>query len=198
MASNRTEETVLELGCGQSKYSKYFPNRIAVDIVKRGGVDIVADSHHLPFISSRFSTVMTTEMLEHVHDPQRVVNEIERVLQPGGRLILTTRFLYPIHEAPFDYYRFTKYGLAHLFRNWSDVDIRADTSPFEGIGVMFQVMTYQSDFHGSKLIAGLCLMTAQILRFFDRLIIRQYGNYNRSVAETQIITSGYYVVAYRT
>src|SRR3990170_8870909 len=82
LSSHKTQEHVLDLGCGISRYLIYFPNRIGLDSSKRNGVDIVADAHHLPFVSSSFSTVLTTEMLEHVKDPQRVIDEIERVLRP--------------------------------------------------------------------------------------------------------------------
>ena len=191
----KTEEQILDLGCGRSKYSKFFPNRIGLDHCSGKGVNVIGDAHNLPFSSSSFSSVLSTEMLEHVQDPQRVVNEIERVLEPGGTVILTTRFVFPIHEAPHDYYRFTRYGLAYLFRNWSDVEIHAETASFEGIAVLFQRMGYQSDFYASKAIKGLCFVVARILRWGDVLVRKQYGNYNRNSPEGNIISSGYYVLA---
>jgi SAM-dependent methyltransferase len=197
LRAHSTQERVLDLGCGSTRYSVYFPNRIGLDFQRRKGVDIVADAHNLPFERSSFSAVLTTEMLEHVKDPQRVVDEIQRILRPGGKVILTTRFVFPIHDAPFDFYRFTKYGLAHLLRNWVNVEIQCDTTPFEGIGVLFQRMAYQSDFHGSKLVTAGCLLTAQLVRLLDKLVKKQYGDYDRNVIESEIITSGYHVVAYR-
>ena len=166
-----------------------------MDLVRRKGVNVMADAHSLPFSSSSFPVVLSTEMLEHVKEPQRVIDEIQRVLRPGGKIILTTRFVFPIHEAPTDFYRFTKYGLAHLFRNWNNVQIQPDTAPFEGIGVLFQRMADQTDFHGSKLITGACLIAAKLIRMLDRLVKKQYGNYARTTSETEIITSGYFVIA---
>ncbi len=197
MSDHRTNECVLDLGCGDSRYSRYFPNRIGLDHSMQEGVNIVGDAHHLPFSSSSFSMILTTEMLEHVHDPQQVIDEIERVLRPGGKVILTTRFVFPIHEAPLDFYRFTKYGLAHLFRKWGEIEIRPETNPFEGIGVLFQRMAYQSDFRGSKLISYSCLLLARFVSILDVLVTRQYGDIKRKSSETEIITSGYYLVAHK-
>jgi len=195
MAAHATSERALDLGCGTARYSSYFPNSLALDIQKRKGVHIVADAHSLPFGSSAFSLVISTEMLEHVKDPQHVIDEIQRVLKPGGKLILTTRFLYPIHDAPGDFFRFTKYGLAHLFRSWEGVEITPDTRPFETIGVLFQVMAFQSDFRGSKLVSAACFIAAKLLKKMHGFIVRQYGDYSRTILESEILTSGYYVVA---
>ncbi len=197
MADQKTTECVLDLGCGDSRYSHYFPNRIGLDHSMQEGVNIIGDAHHLPFSSSSFSVILTTEMLEHVHDPQKVIDEIQRVLRPGGKVILTTRFVFPIHEAPMDFYRFTKYGLAYLFRKWVKVEIRPESHPFEGIGVLFQRMAYQSDFRGSKLISYACLLLARFMSILDILVTRQYGDIRRQTLETEIITSGYYLIAHK-
>jgi SAM-dependent methyltransferase len=197
MAENRTEKNVLDIGCGESRYSHYFPNRLGVDFTRKKGVNVLADAHALPFQSSYFSMALSTEMLEHVKDPQRVVDEIARVLQPGGKLILTTRFVFPIHEAPFDFFRFTKYGLAHIFRKWMNVEIKTDTASFETIGILFERMAFQNDFRGSRFVTTACLLAAKFLPSLDRLVKRQYGDYKRKQKETGIIASGYYVIAYK-
>lgn len=198
IASQGTAELVLDLGCANSRYARHFPNRIGIDIIQGRGVDVVGDAHHIPIKSSSFSVVLTTEMLEHVQNPQAVINEIERILKPGGKVILTTRFLFPIHEAPFDFFRFTKYGLKHLFRHWAHVEVKNDTKPFEGLGVLFQRMAFQSDFRGSKMMTFICLLTAQMLRLCDALVKAQYGDYARRVSENEIITNGYHVVAVKS
>ena len=195
LEQHRTDSQVLDLGCGRSRYTELFPNRIGFDITRDRGVDVVGDAHHLPFRSGQFSTVLATEMLEHVVDPQRVVSEMLRVARVGGKVILTTRFVFPIHEAPHDYFRFTKYGLAHLFRNCPDVQIQQEASSFETIAILLQRIAYQSDFHGATFTKGMCLLSARFLRIGNRLLKGQYGSYNRKQKETDIMPSGYYVVA---
>lgn len=190
-----TEEPVLDLGCADSRYARYFPRRTGLDVVPGRGVQVVADAHSLPFRRDAFSFVLCTEMLEHARDPQRVIDEMRRVLLPEGKLLLTTRFLFPIHEAPTDYFRFTKYGLRELFRQWTEVEIREDTLPFETLGVLVRRLVLQSDLRLGRASALVLLLAARLLPLGDRLIRREYGDYARSVGESRILTSGYHVAA---
>lgn len=77
----------------------------------RTSPDVFADAKAIPFAEGTFDTVLLLEVLEHVRDPDRVLQEIARVLKPAGRLLLSTPFLYPLHDAPHDYQRYTEYGL---------------------------------------------------------------------------------------
>jgi len=72
---------------------------------------VFADAAHLPFPNGGFDGVICLEVLEHVPDPATVMKEIERVLKPGGRAWISMPFLYPLHDAPFDFQRYTEYGL---------------------------------------------------------------------------------------
>jgi SAM-dependent methyltransferase len=72
---------------------------------------VFADAVHLPFPNGSFNAVICLEVLEHVPDPAIVVNEIARVLTPGGRAWISMPFLYPLHDAPFDFQRYTEFGL---------------------------------------------------------------------------------------
>lgn len=78
--------------------------------------DVFADGASLPFGEGTFDTVLLLEVLEHVSLPERVLAEIGRVLAPGGVLLLSMPFLYPLHDAPHDYQRLTAYGLQHAVR----------------------------------------------------------------------------------
>ena len=62
-------------------------------------------------------------MLEHVAAPERAIAELHRVLAPGGALVLSTPFVFEIHEAPHDYYRFTEHGLRQLLRGFARCEI---------------------------------------------------------------------------
>ena len=117
LAPHATEGQVLDIGSGGSSYGKYFPNRLTVDIDPARKPEIVADAHELPFPDGKFAVILCTEVLEHLSNPPKAIAEMRRVLKPGGKLILTTRFMYPLHDIPHDYFRYTRYGLEHLFEN---------------------------------------------------------------------------------
>jgi SAM-dependent methyltransferase len=134
--SQASTEKTLDLGCGPSPYAKWFPDRVGADFVARPGVHVRSDAHLLPFATEQFGIVLCTEVLEHVCEPSQVIAEIGRVLKPGGTCILTTRFCYPIHDAPRDFYRFTSFSLRYLFRQWDLVELAADTSAPETLSLM--------------------------------------------------------------
>ena len=74
-------------------------------------VQVFGDGAHLPVRDGSVDTVLSTEVLEHVPDPQALVVEMARVLRPGGKLLLTVPFIQPLHELPSDFYRFTPSSL---------------------------------------------------------------------------------------
>jgi SAM-dependent methyltransferase len=78
--------------------------------------DVAADAHHLPFADASFDAVVSFNTFEHLSDPDRATAQIFRVLKPGGRLVVHTAFLQPVHEPPHHSYNITEYGLRHRFR----------------------------------------------------------------------------------
>lgn len=112
--------TLLDAGSGRSPYKKELQARgvqvVSIDVEDRAGeIDHVTDIQDMPPIAdSSMDVVLCTQVLEHVPRPWDAVREIERVLKPGGTLILSVPHLSLIHEAPHDYYRYTRYGLTSM------------------------------------------------------------------------------------
>lgn len=107
---------VLDLGAGLRPFADLIPGRtVALDYRARPDLDLIGDAHRLPFADGSVDAVVCTEVFEHLLDPPAAAGEIVRVLRPGGRLVLTTRFCFPLHDRPADYWRFTSYTLARLF-----------------------------------------------------------------------------------
>jgi SAM-dependent methyltransferase len=80
---------------------------IGCDIQEGLGVDRIEDIHHLSFEDESVGTVVALETLEHVADPIRAVQEMYRVLRPGGIMAISSLMFFPIHDHPWDYWRFT-------------------------------------------------------------------------------------------
>jgi len=114
------KDRVLDLGCGEQPYasivkekaSEYFGMDVMVRDTKRP--DVCADSLSLPFKGHSFDTVLCTQVLEHVKDPFILFHQVSRVLKDAGCLILTAPQAWPLHEEPYDFFRYTKYGLTEL------------------------------------------------------------------------------------
>lgn len=193
----RTEARVLDLGCGNSPYASLFPNRMCLDLRRKPGAAVVGDAHRLPFAPGSFDLIISTEMLEHTVEPQRIVDEIRRVLRPGGRLLLTTRFVFPLHDVPGDYFRFTNYGLAHLFRDWSEATVEAEATTMESMAVLLQRLAIQCEFRSSRLIRLVLFLAARLVARLGWLITRQYGNSVRTEPVPEMLVTGWHVSAVR-
>jgi SAM-dependent methyltransferase len=89
---------------------------IGCDIQEGLGVDRIEDIHALTFPDASVGTIICLETLEHVADPLRAVEEMHRVLQPGGVLAISSLMFFPIHAHPWDYWRFTPEGFELLLR----------------------------------------------------------------------------------
>ena len=194
LAEYATTEKILDLGSGGSSYQRYFPNRLTVDIDPLRKPDIVADAHHLPFKDEEFTFVLCTEMLEHVQDPFQVEKEIRRITAKGGTLLLTTRFTFPLHDVPHDYWRYTKYGLRRLFSEWEVLELRGETETFSTIGALLQRISFQTKLHLNKPMKALLEVLIWMFDHLNWLIVKEYGNIEKTRPETEIMPTGYYLV----
>ena len=117
-------ELVLDAGAGRAPYRELFAHAryetadfMAVKGKKYVQPDYVCDLAEIPVEDARFDHVLLTQVLEHLPEPARVLGELHRVLKPGGTLWLTAPFFYAEHERPYDFYRYTQYGLRHLLES---------------------------------------------------------------------------------
>lgn len=101
--------------------------------------EVFADAAHCPFADHSFDCVLLLEVLEHVAQPAAVMAEIHRVLKPGGTLLLSMPFLYPLHDAPHDYQRYTAPGLrlALTRAGFDVVDLQPRNRGFHAAGLLF-------------------------------------------------------------
>lgn len=199
LRSHSTDGRVLDIGGGRvstnHSYSEIFPNRFSVDIDPERKPDVVGDAHSLPVEDSSFDVVLCTEVLEHLHTPQKAIDEMYRVLKPGGKLILTTRFMYPLHDVPHDYFRYTLFGLKHLFKNWSNVEVLPETKSFVALAAVLQRIIFQTDLRGGKFTKLIIWFLVCIVKKSEWLIKKEYGDIKKTQEISPFITTGYYVVA---
>lgn len=185
----------LDIGCGKGLYRKYFPNSIGIDIKKTPAVDFVIDAHNLSiFQDEEFDNILCVEVLEHLYSTERAISEMYRVLKKNGILILTTRFIFPLHDIPIDYYRFTKYGLKHLLKDFKIIEIKEEANTLETLAVLFQRIGFQCETLYFPLFRYLWFILAKISKMFSFIITEQSGEMgNKEKKVKNIITSGYYV-----
>ena len=114
---------LLDVGCGSMPYRDLFPQIIdyhGLEINQRHSdfqdyATFWYDGGVIPLSNSTYQSVLCSQVLEHSEDPALTLSEINRILVVGGRLILTMPFIWPEHEKPFDFQRFTSFGIkSHL------------------------------------------------------------------------------------
>jgi len=119
---------VLIVGAGFVDYKKLLFNAASVlvtDIEKyHANIDGVADIQNLPYQDKCFDCVIAIEVLEHVADSKAAVSELYRVLRDGGEAVLTIPYMFRVHADPYDYYRFTRFGLQALFSSFESLSIK--------------------------------------------------------------------------
>ncbi len=112
---------VLDAGAGRGPYRRLFSHAHyeASDFVQPAGtrvpLDYVCDVTDLPVEDGRYDRVVFNQVLEHLPDPPAALAELHRVTTAGGLLFCSVPLFYAEHQAPHDYYRYTQYGLRHLF-----------------------------------------------------------------------------------
>ncbi len=123
---------MLDLGCADKPFeeffSKYISSYIGVDwtnCLHGSKADIVANlNEKLPIEDDFADTIVSLNVLEHLYDPQGFLKESFRVLKDDGTIILHIPFMWWVHEAPHDYFRYTPYGLRYLLSEAGYTDIK--------------------------------------------------------------------------
>lgn len=113
---------VLDAGAGEAPYARWFLRQryVGVDLAigdphwDYSRLDVITDLAALPFPDGCFDACLNVVTLEHLREPARALAEMARVLKPGARLLLVVPQDWEVHQAPHDYYRFTRYGVRHL------------------------------------------------------------------------------------
>jgi SAM-dependent methyltransferase len=113
---------VLDAGAGEGRYAHYFAAQryCGVDLAvgdaawNYSRLDTVADLTELPFRAGAFAAALHIVTIEHLREPGAALAEMARTLEPGGLLLLAAPHEWEVHQAPHDYFRYTRYGLRYL------------------------------------------------------------------------------------
>jgi SAM-dependent methyltransferase len=174
-------ESLIEETCARKQFKK-----TSMDISPDRRPDIVCDVCQMTFKSS-FDVVVMAEVLEHVRRPNTACQKIYEALRPGGRVIITTPFIFPLHDRPHDYWRFTRYGLEYLLDEvgFSEISIRERNSWGEAVAVLlWRVVNTPGYPRLAKYSMGLtALLFSPIGRFVSRIWPHDF------------LTTGYHVSA---
>lgn len=176
--------TIVDIGCSDMNVKKYLDksriNYIGIDYPDTAtnwygtNPDIFADGHCLPLPDAQVDGAICSQVLEHVIRPDDFLSEIYRVLKPGANLILAIPFMYPIHDSPRDFHRWTVFGLSNLcaatgFKISNKVHL---SSPPETLALLLNVALgkYFSDSISKKNLVTLLLPIFPVFCLINNLL----------------------------
>jgi SAM-dependent methyltransferase len=132
-----SDSRVIDIGAGDAPYRELFAEHRYTTLdwegtPHSGSVDLLGDARSIPVGEDTFDVVLCTQVLEHLPRPLEALREFLRVLVPGGLLIATAPFVWEEHEAPYDFFRYTRYGIATLLNDagFDEVEVRPRTDCF--------------------------------------------------------------------
>lgn len=169
-------------GCILGQGMEALANNPAIELVESDVIfgprtALICDGHQLPFEDASFDGVIIQAVLEHVVDPVRCVEEIHRVLRPGGLVYAETPFMQQVHGGAYDFTRFTHLGHRRLFRKFDELESGAMCGP--GMALAWAWQYFLTSFTASgtarlfiRLFAGL---TSFFLKYFDPYLINAPG-----------------------
>ena len=178
---------ILVAGAGLDPYHGIFPNAqsyICFDIDGgHGNIDVRADALSMPFQDKSCDCVLATEILEHLKEPNLFIKEVQRVLAPGGKVIVTVPFMFQQHANPFDFNRPTRESLMSWFEGYENIKIVAQGNRLHAISDLLS-----TSFSGNKYLQAPFV----IFRIFNHLFywMDRFMNSEVSTAPT-----GYLLVA---
>ena len=152
----------LDFGCGQKPYKDiiHVQKYIGLDIEISGHsheneeIDVYYDGNKIPFENNYFDSILASEVFEHLFNLEEIIKELFRVIKKDGHLLITIPFVYDEHETPYDFARYTSFGIKHLLEKngFKVIKIEKSTNYLETVFQMFILYIYQFIFPKNKII----------------------------------------------
>jgi SAM-dependent methyltransferase len=164
---------VLDAGAGEGQYARCFSRQryVGVDLGvgdaawDYGRLQAVADLAALPFRDASFDACVSIVTLEHVKEPARALGEIARALKPGAGVLVVVPQEWEVHQAPHDYWRFTRHGIRHLLQEAGFQEVR-----IEPVGGFFRLLARRLA-NGMQVVPRPLLPVAALLFALPALVL---------------------------
>jgi SAM-dependent methyltransferase len=182
------EGRLLDIGCGtkpwQAIFAPYVDAHIGADhgatLHGLANVDVVSDAYSVPMDDDSVDTILLTEVLEHLERPGDALAECVRLLRPGGHIILTTPFTWPLHEEPRDFYRFSPHGLRYVAEQagFEVVELRALSGIWTTLSLHFSYALLRHRRRAPLVVDYLAVAAQRLAWAFDRLDRQEMLSWN--------------------
>lgn len=173
-----TNEPVLVLHPEEGLEQGWFPNHFIISKRPQDKPDLLIDAGfkglgQVP--SESYNTIVCAGLMEHIAEPQQFVDNLYRILRPGGKVLISVSACFSFHECPDDYFHYTPYGLRLMFKQWSRFEVlRGNCGPFMTIGILLQRILLQAEIFPP--LRPIIELMVHLFPLLDRFVIRQYDS----------------------
>lgn len=182
---------VLDFGCGSKPYKELFSHckkYIGCDIKASGHdhtneeIDYYYDGENLPFLNESFDWIFSSQVFEHIENLDEILDELHRILVPKGGMIVTMPFVWLEHEIPYDFIRYTSFGIKAILEKhgFEVLELKKASSGIEAISQIMLIYidgllqkiafnkSYIVDFFRAIIFPPLILVTLFLAKIFPR------------------------------
>lgn len=168
---------LLDAGAGECAYRRFFPHcqYRSLDLAVGDSqwnyehLDYISPIDAMPIENDLFDAILCTEVLEHLEKPYESVQEMYRVLKPGGKLFLTVPMSHAEHQTPYDFFRYTSFGLEKICQKAGFSSIKI--TPFGGMFTRWayelpdakSVFPHHKNSDGKYQLSGILALPAKIV-----------------------------------
>lgn len=199
---------ILDVGTGKDPFrdlTRRFENLVTLDFSPFETVKIVHDFNKgLPFEDNKFDCVILANTLEHSAKPGFLLKEISRVLKKRtGKIIGVVPFLLQIHQEPYDFYRYTRYGLEKLLKEngFDHITIEELGNPFfiyRNFQGFFFWNLLHTELHKNPLLNSLAMFTIKIIWFTQKCLLKILSPIYKKCKKDEKVVQGYGFIGQKT
>jgi SAM-dependent methyltransferase len=175
-------DVLLDAGAGECTWARHFPeckyigldNKVGDNTWDYSRIQIEGDLNQaIPLENESVDLIICIEVLEHLSNPKRAMEEMARVLKPGGHLFLTTPFFYQEHQQPYDFYRYTRYGLKYLLETagFSALSIRSEGGYYMVLRDQLMHFHHARFFNHCGFLKVISWLPRQIIKFWNLAVM---------------------------
>lgn len=185
LAPSHVRGKLLDIGCGLKPYkpmfAPYVTEHVGVDHPdsphSASSVDVLASAYEIPLPDQSVDTILLSEVLEHLEQPEDALSECFRLLMPGGKILLSTPMVWTLHEEPRDFYRFTPYGLRYLLETagFSVLEVIPLGGQWTTLALMFGYAVGQTPLRSwSRIVYGTQFISQRVGKWLDHRNFRPW------------------------
>jgi SAM-dependent methyltransferase len=166
---------ILDCGCGDRSHPD--PRVVNFEYSRFPGPDVFGDGHRLPFKDDSFDLILSQAVVEHLYDPFAAVQEIRRVLKPGGTVYCESAFMQPLHAVPYHFFNTTVWGIERLFMGFDILEVGSEGTLSDTFSWLYGLTDLRSKGLGEKVDQLLAIakeldtrITREELKYFSSCV----------------------------